>query len=243
MRPTSDEVLALPHSWYHTIELAPGITTPGWIDIRHVVAATGLPETLHGARALDVGMYDGFWAFELERRGATVIGLDIDEIPPPDTPALHRARMEAEASTTPGAGFEVLRRYFGSEVQRVSCNVYDLTPEAVGGPVDLAVVGALLLHLRDPVRALERVRSALSPGGSLVLVEPTEPALDRGRNARPEARFMAFESPWTWWIPNAACLEHWLRTAQFGEVSVRRTVKAPDVNGFTHHLTVVHARP
>lgn len=34
-------------------------------------------------------------------------------------------------------------------------DVRELTPEAIGGQVDLAFIGALLLHLRDPFGALE----------------------------------------------------------------------------------------
>ena len=49
--------------WYHTIELAPGEVTPGLVDLR-AVAPRVLPARIEG-RALDVGTYDGFWAFEM----------------------------------------------------------------------------------------------------------------------------------------------------------------------------------
>ena len=241
-RPTVDDVLALGHTWYHTVDLGGGATTPGWIDIRHVAAKLGVDGDLGGCRALDVGMFDGFWAFELERRGATVVGIDVDDIPPPDAPELHRARMEAEATTTPGAGFAVLKAFFDSSVERIALNVYDLTPDAIGGPVDVVVVGALLLHLRDPVRALERIGDVLAPGGVVVLVEAYDPKLPHGPRAGPEARFMAYDTPWTWWLPNRACLRHWLLTARFTSVDERDTATANDVHGFRHHLAVIHAR-
>ena len=241
-RLTVGDVLAVPHTWYHTIDLGDGVTTPGWIDIRHVTGRTGLDDDLRGKRALDVGMFDGFWAFDLERRGATVVGIDIDEIPPPDAPGLHRTRVQAEATTTQGAGFAVLKAYFGSAVERIAMNVYDLTPDAIGGPVDVVVVGALLLHLRDPVRALERIRGVLAPGGVVVLVEAYDPKLPARRNARPEALYMAYDTPWTWWLPNRACLRHWLLTAQFTSVVERGTHTAVDVHRFRHHLVVIHAR-
>ncbi len=66
--------------WYHTLELAPGITTPGFFDHRPMVDRYELPESLAGKRALDVGTFDGFWAFELERRGADVVALDVDDL-------------------------------------------------------------------------------------------------------------------------------------------------------------------
>lgn len=55
--------------WYHTIELAPDVVTPGWFDCRPV-ATRVLPASCEGLRCLDVGTFDGVWAFEMERRGA-----------------------------------------------------------------------------------------------------------------------------------------------------------------------------
>ena len=63
---------------YHTLELAPGILTEGKIDLRQT-AAKILPDDLRGRRALDVGTFDGFWAFELEKRGAEVVAIDIEQ--------------------------------------------------------------------------------------------------------------------------------------------------------------------
>ena len=81
------------------------------------------------------------------------------------------------------------------------CSVYDLTPERIGGPVDFAFVGALLLHLRDPVAALERVRSALVPGGDVVLCEPVSRRLGAFLGQRPVAVFQASETDFNWWLP------------------------------------------
>ena len=241
-RPSIPEILAAKHLWYHTIDLAKGVTTPGWIDLRKVIKAPGIPKNLTGKRALDLGMFDGFWAFEMERRGARVIGVDIDEIPPPDTPRIHRARMEAEADgAQPGTGFHLLKRYFGSSVDRRSLNVYDLSPDRVDGPADLAFLGALLLHLRDPVRALERIHDTLTPDGLLICFEPVDHELSRSRE--PQARYLAYTTPWTWWYPNQACIEQWLRTAGFREVEVRSTTWVTDRDGLRQELATVHARP
>src|SRR5436853_2151050 len=63
--------------WYHTIEVAPGVVTPGWFDLRPIVDRMPWPD-VRGKRCLDIGTYDGFLAFELERRGAAeVIATDI----------------------------------------------------------------------------------------------------------------------------------------------------------------------
>ena len=58
------------HPWYHTIELPNGIVTPGADHDRPLVKHYGIPEDLRGKRVLDVASFDGFWAFEFERKGA-----------------------------------------------------------------------------------------------------------------------------------------------------------------------------
>jgi tRNA (mo5U34)-methyltransferase len=64
--------------WYHTVELPDGSATPGWFDLRGQVHHYGLPDSLAGKRCLDVGTWDGFWAFEMERRGGEVVAIDLD---------------------------------------------------------------------------------------------------------------------------------------------------------------------
>ena len=93
--------------WYHSLELAPGVVTPGWFDLRPV-ADRVLPASVAGLRCLDVGTFDGFWAFELERRGAAeVVAIDILDPRQWDWPA--GSKQEALAALAErkreGAGF------------------------------------------------------------------------------------------------------------------------------------------
>ncbi|HWH28663.1 MAG TPA: methyltransferase domain-containing protein [Mycobacteriales bacterium] len=240
-RPDVDEVLAADHNWYHVVELAPGVTTSGFIDLRAHVDGAGLPADLSGLRALDVGTFDGFWAFELEKRGAQVIGIDVDQIPPPDTPRDRWAAVQQElAGKVTGTGFALLKSYFGSSVDRRSLNVYDLTADKIDGPVDLAFIGAMLLHLRDPVGALEAVRSVLEPGGRLVLFEPVDRQLSRKKE--PLARFLQGHTIWTWWLPNAACLRDWVTTAGFTDLTEHGHRDVADSTGRRQRLLALHAR-
>src|SRR3954453_22542815 len=146
--------------WYHTIELRPGLETDGIYDLRPYVPRYRLPERMDGIRALDVGTFDGFWAFEMERRGAAVTAIDLDDAREFDWPASRRPR---EFDRRPrGAGFEVAREALGSSVERRVCSVYDATPERFG-TFDLVFCGSVLIHLRDQVLALERI-AALCDG-------------------------------------------------------------------------------
>jgi tRNA (mo5U34)-methyltransferase len=66
-------------TWYHRIELAPGLVTPGVHDSQsglRILDGLGLPRDCSGLRVLDIGCRDGYFAFELGRRKATVVGLD-----------------------------------------------------------------------------------------------------------------------------------------------------------------------
>lgn len=158
--------------WYHTIDLGDGLVTDGWFDLRPHVARYGLPERMDGMRVLDVGTWDGFWAFEMERRGATVVALDVDREEQYDVPP--RRRPAHYPDTDRGAGFRLAHERLGSSVERVSRNVYDARPEDLG-TFDLVFCGVVLIHLRDQLLALERLAGLCR--GRLILAEEYHPQL------------------------------------------------------------------
>src|SRR5918911_1254406 len=86
--------------WYHTLDLGSGVVTEGMFDLRPYVDRYGLPESLSGMRVLDVGTFDGFWAFEMERRGADVTSLDVDRIQELDWPPRLRPADDAPRGQT-----------------------------------------------------------------------------------------------------------------------------------------------
>lgn len=148
--------------WYHTMDIAPGVTTPGWFDLRSVVDRMPWPD-VRGKRCLDIGTFDGYLAFEMERRGASeVVAIDVEDHLlwdwPPDYRAEGLPRDPGFSGPPKGAGFRLAHELMGSKVDWRPINVYDLDPEEIG-TFDVVVMGTLLIHLRDPVRALEAIRS------------------------------------------------------------------------------------
>jgi SAM-dependent methyltransferase len=231
--------------WYHTIELAPGVVTPGQIDLRRV-AERILPDDLSGKRCLDIGTFDGFWAFEMERRGGEVVAIDVDRLESAEWPPLSRARLErttAEWGLELGRGFRLASAALGSQVQHVTCSYYDLTPEAIGGPVDLAFNGAILLHLRDPVGALERAHSAIAPGGEMRLLETVSMAMTLRAPRRPAASFQAAATNFNWWVPNLAGIAGWLRAAGFVDIRRLGIVRPPSKQRMRMFSAGFSARP
>jgi 2-polyprenyl-3-methyl-5-hydroxy-6-metoxy-1,4-benzoquinol methylase len=97
-------------------------------------------------RVLDVGCSTGYLAERLQQRGATVVGIDLDER------AAELARRFCEAV------------YVGD----IETMELPFEPESF----DAIVCGDLIEHLRDPESALQRLRPLLRPSGRLALSTP-----------------------------------------------------------------------
>lgn len=198
--------------WYHTLELAPGLETPGWFDLRDLIDRVPFPADLSGARCLDIGTFDGFWAFSMEARGADeVLAVDIlDPMrwdwPVGSDPDVIRQIAQRKGR---GEGFEIARDALGLTTERREISVYDLDPEDVGS-FDFVFLGSLLLHLRDPVAALERARSVCR--GRLMVLDAVSPRVGLLSARRPAALIDGIGRPW-WWHPNARCVETMLDAA------------------------------
>jgi tRNA (mo5U34)-methyltransferase len=213
---TAQQAVASNQTWYHTMELRPGVVTPGWFDLRPIIGQLPWPE-VKGKRCLDVGTYDGHLAFEMERRGASeVIATDIASHLDWDWPYRHRETTAHEywrvAGEMKGSGFEIAKEVLGSSVEREWISVYELSPERLG-TFDVVVCGSLLLHLRDPIRALEAIRSVC--GGQFMSSEQIDLALTAIHPRAPVARFDGTSELLHWWTANAAGHRRMLEAAGF----------------------------
>jgi tRNA (mo5U34)-methyltransferase len=203
-------MIAAHENWYHQIEVAPGVVTPGVNASQLSLEVLHLPERLDGLRVLDVGARDGFFSFECERRGADVVA--IDSMPPDQT------------------GFPIAKELVGSRVELQQRNVYELSPQEFGH-FDLILFLGVLYHLRDPMLALDRIwsvsRDRLIVETQMIdeafLVGPGE--FKRLADVAPELEkipLMQFypgyalnEDPTNVWAPNQACLAAMLEEVGF----------------------------
>ena len=192
------------------MEFPHGIRSPGVYDPRDLFERLHLGR-LDGKRVLDVGARDGYFSFACEKLGAEVIAVDHSA---PDL-----------------TGFLAAREIYGSRVEYVQANVYDLTPAALGGAFDVVLFLGVLYHLRHPLLALDRLRE-LCRGELWVESLVCDPGFFTGFQQRdaagrltptlrelPLAQFMPvnrFHSdPTNKWAPNLACLEALLGDAMF----------------------------
>jgi tRNA (mo5U34)-methyltransferase len=136
------------HEWWQTIELSPGVVTPGGWDLRPTSAELPWPDVT-GKRCLDIGTADGFWAFEMERRGAA-------EVVATDLPSAFQRKARAR--------FELAREFRGSRVVYEERDVYELE-----GDYDIVFMGFVLQMVRDPLGALDAIRRVCR--GHLLLLD------------------------------------------------------------------------
>lgn len=220
------EAIGAHEHWYHTLELAPGLVTDGWFDLRPIVGRLPFPD-LSGKRCLDIATFDGFFAFEMERRGASeVVATDLTNPEDLDWPPAMRAdpaRMRGLAGPPGGQGFRLAAQALSSSVERCEISVYDLSPESVG-TFDFVFCGSLLLHLRDPMRALAAIRSVCT--GHFLSNETIDLDLSVLHRRTPLARFNG-KSMIQWFVPNRAAHVRMVDAAGFKIVQSIRPYSVP----------------
>src|SRR3712207_5062190 len=212
------------YPWYHTLELGDGVVTPGIFDHRPVLHHYPLPDDLSGQRCLDVATMDGYWAFEMERRGAaSVTALDLDDPNELDWPYALR-NHDKTMDETKEARFNLAKGALNSNVERVLLSAYDLSPEL--GTFDFVFCGNLLLHLKDPITPIENIFSVCT--GSAVIVNTIKRFRFAERRALAELDGI---DNFEWWVTNLAGLVRLVRAAGFSRVEPSETFELPFSGG------------
>ena len=216
---------------YHKYEIEPDLFTPGdfiEIDPKCCLDEIGVPPDLLGLRALDIGAWDGPFTFELERRGAKVTALDIQD---PDVTVFNAVKEIKNSSST-----------------YVQCSVYDALPQALG-TYDLVLFPGVYYHLKNPVLSLQRIRRLLKDGGALFIeggaatdylaeelnkalglpksrVGKTAEFLDRMPLSYFDSEKNIYKHWSNWWFPTTRCLEAILLDSGFRNVNLKLTENA-----------------
>ncbi len=148
--------------WFHTFALnrAAGIYAPGTArDHRYRVPA--IPEDFGGLRVLDVGAFDGFYAFLAEARGARqVIAVDNEQY-------VHWVRDRWGVELRGGEGFAAIKRLLGSRVGYRRLDAFDL--DRLDGEFDLIFCFGILHRVEAPRRLLQLLRRTIAGRGRILL--------------------------------------------------------------------------
>jgi tRNA (mo5U34)-methyltransferase len=149
--------------WFHTFALnrAEGIYTSGAArDHRYRVSA--LPADFGGLSVLDVGTFDGFYAFLAERRGAgRVVAVDNEQY---RLWVVARWGIELEG----GEGFRAIHGLVGSSVEYRRLDAFEL--DRLDEQFDFVFCFGILHRVEDPLGLLRVLRERTAPAGT-VLVE------------------------------------------------------------------------
>lgn len=213
--------------WYHTIDLGNGIVTPGVYDHRPLLRYYDIPESLGGKTVLDIGTASGFFAFEFEGRGASVVvATDLPQVDHDLSPS-YRKRLSANSPPSVQRSCEKLelnlkdpfllaKEALGSQVIKKEINIYDISPETVG-KFDVVFCGSLLLHLTDPLRALFNIREVTK---ELAIIATM---VDLSSSKQPRALFLGGVHGISWWAPSPDCLVQMAKSAGFKDVQIVST--------------------
>lgn len=203
--------------WFHNLHLPGSVETAPdhWLgdfpNFKWKEIAPFIPEDLSGWKVLDVGCNAGFYTFQLAKRGADVLGIDVD------SHYLKQAEWAAEKQ-----GLQNKTRFRLMQV-------YDLAKEKES--FDLIWFMGVLYHLRYPLLALDilsernsnmMVFQTLSMPGNEVITD----TYDRDINDRndlvkegwPKMAFIEHKfsgDPTNWWLPNHPAIEAMLRSCGY----------------------------
>ncbi len=159
--------------WCHSIDLGDGVVTPGLSKTRPL-GDHELP-AMEGKSVLDIGGWDGLNSFLAEKRGAKrvvtldhyVWGVDMsqrnlywEKCKEKGTfPDYRLDETEFWDPTLPGrAGFDLAKEALGSKVEAKVGDFMKVPVDEIG-VFDVVLFLGVLYHLRDPLGALEKVRS------------------------------------------------------------------------------------
>lgn len=209
---------------------------------------------------LDIGGWDGFFAFEAERRGARRVAvldhymwsMDIlgqqgywaSCVERGVQPELLELTEFWHPDTMPGRrGFDTAREALASQVEPIpqdfmSCDLGEI------GEWDLVLYLGVLYHMQDPLRALRRVHTVTGARAIIETEAVVVPAHEHEALWRffPGAELNHDIS--NWWAPNMAGLTGALRSAGFAEMEVVQGPPEPLLEpsaGIGHYRAIVHA--
>jgi len=206
--------------WYHKIKLPYELITPGWAPIDP--AAYKIPESLVGKRVLDIGSWDGYWAFEALKRGAREV-VAIDDFSDYLGKLDKRDRKAWET-------FDICRSALGySEdvCRRIEMSIYDVNEDRLG-VFDVVFFFGTLYHLRYPLLALDKI-SAICKEEICVesaLLDDFSPYRGgMGHGYSGQQMVMEFypgkeygDNETNWWVPTLLCMMNMVKASGFGDV-------------------------
>jgi tRNA (mo5U34)-methyltransferase len=192
--------------WWHSIELRPGLITPGG-KTREIGMAEARalfqPIDLTGRSVLDIGAWNGFFSFEAFHRGA-------GRVVAADSYTWYHPAFQGRRA------FDLAREALGAGhvVETYDLDVTKMTPDI--GRFDVTMFLGVFYHLYDPIDVMRRLAEVTT---GVLLIETHQDACDQ---ARPMMVFYPGDildnDATNWWGPNPPLMLELLRDTGFTRI-------------------------
>jgi tRNA (mo5U34)-methyltransferase len=211
-------------SWYHKINLGPGIVTPGLPldNVWEMVRAVRKNISYQGKRVLDIASFDGMWAFEAEKLGASFVVATDCYHPVFSNFALCKDILKSDVvplyNISPYHLWDGLKTILMDDAsvklgfpEQIRKNQFDIVQHL-----------GLLYHVRDPLMTLSQARSVIKTGGYLLLESAAILNSEESFmlfNGPPEAKYRFYNDVTSWWAATVPCIQEMLKTTLFEPLS------------------------
>ena len=184
---------------------------------------------------LDIGTFDGFYAFLAEARGADrVVAVDNEQY---KEWISSRWGVELEG----GEGFAAIRELLDSEVDYHHLDAFDL--DELGETFDLVLCFGILHRVENPLGLLKVLRRRLAGGGQVLLEThgPVDRALDSSAAVDiPEPGGVYAHDDFVYWGFTPRSLDAMSRHAGFDGFEL---IDAPVIDGHRRVIGTLRSRP
>ncbi len=221
--------------WFHTFSLdrSRELYTPG-VARDHRYRVPALPEDFAGMSVLDIGTFDGFYAFLAEARGAgRVVAVDNEQ---------YREWVSSRwgVELQGGEGFAAIRELLDSEVDYQRIDAFDL--DELGETFEFILCFGILHRVENPLGLLKLIRRRLAAGGRVLL--ETHGAADRAFDAAavyiPAPGEIYAHDDYVYWGFTPAGLDAMARHAGFESFEL---IDAPVIDGHPRVLGALRSAP
>jgi O-methyltransferase len=229
--------------FYHTMDL-PGIGTVGeeW-DLRASVDAYLGNTDFAGKRVLEIGPASGFLTVTMEKKGASVVCLEVTEekawefVPYPESFMKSNRADRRTGIPRLQNSFWLTRKLHGSS-SKVYYGDANSIPDALGR-FDIALLAAVLLHCQSPTRIIEQCAKR---SNCIIIAERLFPELEGKPVCRlvPDVDNKAWD---TWWDFSTEFFIQYLRVLGFTDIRMNPHVQLFKGKYPLKMFTIVASRP
>ena len=233
---TARAVLERVPLWFHTFSLDASreLYTPG-VARDHRYRIPALPEDFSGMSVLDVGTFDGFYAFLAEARGARrVLAVDNEQ---------YRVWVQSRwgVDLEGGEGFKAIRELLRSKVEYRRLDAFDL--DQLEETFDFILCFGILHRVVDPGGLLKVLQRRLSAHGRVLLETygSTNRTLDASTAIQAHKKGEVYDrDDFVYWGFTATGLDAMARDAGFEGFQL---IDAPMIDGHPRVIGTLRSAP